>query len=238
MQYLNNNWQRILSTKISLILATSFFFIFFFYIYIIFSWALAQRYFEDASNFLENARSLEKEVVVEKSILYQKALRLMKKAARLNPYDARYYFEYAEVITELGGDSELSSSLDINSMGVEEKGDIGFYNLAKSYYLEAIKREPTNAIYHQRLGDIYDKLSINQKAEEELNKSILLDPYNIVVHLYLSKYFLSRNRQTDFLYYLNKAVDFYRRSGIAGGYVSEQVENFLKTIDREYLIKR
>jgi len=232
-----SNWQESLNQRQSLILITLFIFLFIFYECILFSRLSAEKYLDKALDYSEKSRSLDKKIIIEKSLLYYKALKLLNKAASLNPYDSRAYFEYAQMITEIGDDSLFSSSLDIKMLDAKEESDeLGFYNLAKKEYAGAILREPTNAIYHQRLGSIYGKLSDTKSAEEEFKKAVLASPCNLSIHLYLSQYFLSKDKQANFLYHIKKAIEL-QRGGVSGGFVGGDVFWFLKSIGREDLIK-
>jgi tetratricopeptide (TPR) repeat protein len=231
-----NNWQRGLSRKGSLIFIGLFIFLFMCYEYILFSRLSAEIYYNQGLYYSEKARSAPREILFKKSLFYQDALKLFKRSLDLNPYDARLFFECGQIITEMADDSELRSSVDIKIIGKQEEGFVGLYNLAKSYYEKAISREPTNAIYHQRLGSICDKLSDMQGAEKEFRKALLLDPQNISIHLYLSQYFLSKDRQADFLYHLDKVVQLYK-AGLRGGLLSNMVGDFLQQINREDLIR-
>lgn len=230
------SWQKDLSPKESLILIILLVFLFIFYEYILFPRLLTERYLSKAPYYLEKSRSLNGDLIVEKALLYNKALKLLKKATRLNSFDSRPYFEYAQAIAEVGDDPQLRYALDIKTPdGKLKTGENGFYNLAKSNYTEAILREPTNAIYHQRLGRAYDKLSDAKSAEEEFKKAALLSPESLSIHLYLSQYFFSKDNQADFLFHIKKAIELQRI--VCGGVVAGEVSVFLKSIGREDLIK-
>jgi len=232
-----NNWQRDLSRKESLILVALFILLFMYYEYLLFSRLSAERYLGQGLYYLQEGRSTSKEMLLKKSLFYQNALKSFKRSLKLNPYNADPYYEYGQIITEIADDSELSNSLDI---GIKKDENRGLYNLAKPYYEEAILKEPANAIYHQRLGSIYDKLSETQEAEREFRKAVLLDPQNVTIHLYLSQYFLSKNKQSDFLYHLDKVVQLYKASLGGGGpleTLQSMVCDFLKRINREDLVR-
>lgn len=205
--------------------------------YVLFSRLLAERYFDKGLDYLEEARSTPREILAKKCLSYRNVLKLLKRSIKLNLYDSRAYFEYANVITEIGKDPELSMLLDIESF-VDSQRQQGLYNLAKVKYIEAILNEPTNAIYHQRLGSIYDKLSDSKKAEEEFKKAVLLDPQNISIYIYLSQYFLSKGREDDFFYYLDRVLETYKKALRDGGPFADMAQNFLKAIGRENLINR
>jgi len=231
-----SNWQRNLKPSGFSILIILFIFIFIFYEFILLSRLSAERYLDKALGYLEKSRSLNKDIIIEKSLLYYRGLKLFKNSLRLNPFDSRFYFEYAEAIAEIGGDPQLSNSLDIDRLDEGRTGGVEeFYELAKTNYIEAILREPTNAIYHHRLGKIYDKLSDSTKAEEEFRKAASLSPQNAGIHLYLSQYFLSKNKEADFLYHIKKAVELQR---LPDGSVVGDVFWFLKSIGREDLMKK
>lgn len=231
-----SNWQKDLDQKQSLILITLFIFLFIFYECILFSRLSVQGYLDKALDYLEKSRSLDKQIIIEKSLLYYQALKLVNKAASLNPYDSRPYFEYAQIITEIGDDTLLSGSLDIKMLDAKLESDgMGFYGLAKTEYVGAILREPTNAIYHQKLGAIYDKLSDTKSAEEEFKKAVLLSPQNLSIYLYLSQYFFLRGKAENFLYHIQKAIALQRV--VPGGVVGGEVAVFLKSIGAEDLIR-
>jgi tetratricopeptide (TPR) repeat protein len=229
-----NNWQRDLSRKESLILVGLFILLFVYYEYLLFSRLSAESYLRQGLHYSEEGRSTPKEMLIKKSLFYQGALKSFKRSLELNPYDARSYIEYGQIIAQIADDSDLNNSLDIGTKK-DEKG--GLYNLAKSYYEEAVLKEPANAVYHQRLGSIYDRLSETEKAEREFRKAVLLDPQNVTIHLYLSQYFLSKNQESNFLYHLDKVVQLYNASLRGGGPLKNMVYDFLKSINREDLIR-
>ncbi len=231
-----SNWQKNLGQKQSLILASLFIILFIFYECVLFSRLSAQGYLAQALDYLEKSRSLDKQIIIEKTLFYYQALKLLKEAASLNTYDSRPYFEYAQTAREIGDDTLLSSSLDIKMLDAKLESDrMGFYGLAKREYVGAILREPTNAIYHQRLGAILDRLSDTKSAEEEFKKAVLLSPQNLTIHLYLSRYFFSKGKPENFLYHIQKAITLQKL--VSGGVVAGEVLEFLKSIGAEDLIK-
>ena len=232
-----SNWQKDLSPKEFSILIILFIFIFIFYEFILLSRLSAERCSGEAAGYLKKSRSLGKDIVIEKSVLYYKGLRVLGNSIAFNPLDSRFYFEYAEAVVEAAEDSQLSSLLEMGSLGQGETRDMnGFYDLAKTRYVEAISRDPVNAIYHQRLGRVYDKLSDTKKAEEEFKAAVLLSPQSIMIHIYLSQYFLSRNKEAEFLYHIKKAISIQTLT--PGAYVSGDLLVFIRSIGREDLIKK
>jgi tetratricopeptide (TPR) repeat protein len=233
------NRQIVLGRQKSLFLGILLILIFTLYSKTLFSRYLSESYFEKALNYFSESEATDKELVVERARFYRKALKSVQNAINHNPYDARPYFEYAENISKIAQDRALRSSLGpgISNKGAE-KDSVDFYGLAKSKYIEAILREPTNALYHQRLGDIYDKLSDAKNAESELRKALLLDPQNLLIHIYVCQYFLSKNKQQNFDWYFNKAMELYAGDGYNYGAFATQMANFLKSIGRQDLIKQ
>jgi len=231
-----DNWQRDISRKESLILVALFILLFVYYEYLLFSRLSAESCLRQGMHYLEEGRSAPREMLLKKSLFYQDALKSFESSLKLNPYDARPYIEYGQIMAEIADDSELSSSLDI---GIKKDEKKGLYALAKSYYEEAVLKDPANAIYHQRLGSIYDKLSESEKAEREFHKAVSLDPQNVTIHLYLSQYFLSKNKESDFLYHLDKVVQIYNNANRlrGGGPFYSMVYDFLKSINKEDLIR-
>jgi len=234
-----NSWQIDLSKKKAFILIIILFFAFMYYGYLVFLRFFADKYYSEGVYYSEEARAVPIENLVEKSIFYQNALKLLSKSLRLNHHDARPYFEYGQIVAEIAGDGDLRDSLDIKRLGIQNGGEKALYSLASSYYKEAIAREPTNAIYHQKLGHVYNKLSDSpEEAEKEFKKAILLDPQNISIHLYLSQYYLSKGKDTDFNFYLNKVVSLFNHgAGDGAGIFSAMIGDFLKRINREELIR-
>lgn len=235
MLYLNS-WQRDLDKKSSIIIISLIIALFLLFECALFSKLLSQRYFDKGLEILMRARLVPSDVIVEKSLLYQDGLKLLKRAIELNPYDSRSYFEYAEVLAEIANDNLLKSSLDIENIASKQEGDSAFYNLIRLKYIEAIAKEPTNAIYHLRLADIYNKLSDYIKAEDEYRKAVLLDSQNAMVHLYLAQYFLSKNKELDFLYHLDRIIKLYKFMNY--GPLRSKIEDFFKAIGRGDLIRR
>lgn len=228
-------WQKSLNKKESIILIILFTFILLFYEYILFSRVSAERYFNKALVYFNKANSVVAELLVTRSICYQSTLKLLKKSSDFNPYDSRPYFEYAEALSEILIEPELVKSLDMRDFGGKEAGEFGFYNLAKIKYTQAILKEPANAIYHLKLGAIYVKLLDPEKAEKEFNNSVLFDPQNIRIRLYLSRYFLLNDKKEIALVHLNKAISLYKI--IPRSILSDEVENFVKAIGQEELLR-
>jgi hypothetical protein len=63
----------------------------------------------------------------------------------------------------------------------------------------------------------------------------MLDPQNISLRLYLSQYFLSRNKQADFLQHISRAIKVDRAANLT---TSWEMQNFLKGLGREDLVNR
>jgi tetratricopeptide (TPR) repeat protein len=183
--------------------------------------------------YLQETQTLSSQDLVKKSLLYQNAMRSLQASIDLNPLDARSYFEYGQIISDLAEDDNLISSLDVDRMDIKG-GRQGFYNLAKVYYRNAILHEPTNAIYHQRLGSLLDKMGVTEEAEREFGKAVILDKQNVSIHIYLAQYFLSKGRVAQFNTHLNKVKEL-DISG--GGWLGDLVSGFLKKIETEDLVK-
>ena len=90
-----SNWQKNLGTKEFSIIIILFIFIFIFYNSILFSRLSAQRYLNEADELLQRARVLNNDMLIEKSLFYYKALRLLNRGSRMNTLDPKFYFEYA-----------------------------------------------------------------------------------------------------------------------------------------------
>ena len=230
-----DSWQKDLKAGHSWFLISGFIFLFMLSGRTLFSRFLAQNYYNKALTDFAKASRLPCDITVEKSLLYQRGLSLLKESSRLNPHSPLSYFGFAEAILEIEKDFLLKRSLDIKGLGSGKEGQGDFYDLAKGKLIEAISREPTNPIYHQRLGAVYDKVSEAANAEQEFRRAVLLDPQNISIRLYLSNYYLSKGKQAEFLNHLNRALkldqEIYGRTGY-------EVRNFLEAIGRKDLIKQ
>jgi len=181
------------------------------------------------------ARFISKDLIVNRSLLYQNGLKLLRGSLYSNPVDARTNFQFAEIINEIEEDPDLNKSLDIKNFTVWfSTSQDNFLNIAERGYKEAISREPTDAIYHQRLGYTYVKSGENRKAEDEFERAVLLDPQNISLRLYLSRYFSSKD-MSSFYIHINRAMEIDKQIYLT---TSWEMQNFLKTIGREDLIKQ
>lgn len=217
--------------------------IFILYQFFIFAQLRAKKFTRDAQAYLRKAQGLEGEgLIVEQAIFYKRAIRLLARAIKSNPLDASTYFAYAESInSKMGQDEQLAGVLDLESLSsATREENPNLVDLARRNFAEAVKRDPTNAIYHQRLASIYEKLSNDVQAETELKKAVLLDPQNVSIHLYLTQYYLSRNKQSEFNYHLGRVVELYKLA-LRGGGPMERLGNmvirYLESIKREELIK-
>ncbi len=192
MKYLDN-WQKDMSPKNSAALIIIFILIFMGCEYILFSRLRAEKSLQKGMNLLEKARSLSADLLVNKSLLYQSALKHLGASVKSNPYDAKPYFVSGEAASDIEDNQELASSLIMKPI-----------NSSKLIYTKAILSEPTNAIYHQRLGHAYAKSLDNNRAEQEFNKALLLNPQNISMYLYLIQYYLSKDKKEIALSYADR----------------------------------
>ncbi|TRZ95511.1 hypothetical protein D4R78_03585 [bacterium] len=206
---------------------------FVYYGYSLYQRLFAQLDFAKAKTSFAKARYISKDLMVKKSLLYQDGFRLLNSSLRLDPGDSRFSFEFAEVVDEIKDNPDLWGSLGISNLVSPGEAGLEPLRLAQLRYKEAVSREPTNAIYHQRLGSIYNKIGQTRKAEEEFAQAVMLDPQNISLRLYLSQYFLSRNKQADFFQHISRAIDVDRAANLT---TSWEMQNFLKGLSREDLV--
>jgi len=176
------------------------------------------------------------ELMVQKSLFYQKGLDLFEKSVAAYPAAAEPHFLFAEAVYEVAGNAGLARSIDAANYGAPQGAqEMGFLSLAEKEYLSAIARQPTNAIYHQRLGVVYTKEQQRERAEDEFARAVMLDPQNISLQVYLCRYFLGEGRTGDFEIHLLKAVELDKN---AYSKTSWEMQNFLKSVNREDLITR
>jgi tetratricopeptide (TPR) repeat protein len=189
-------------------------------------------------NYLAKARALKEESLAEKSLYYQKALKMMSSAIKSNPFSAEPCFESGEIMSEIAQNPDIMKSTYNKIIKFSLQDAKEYYAEAEKEYLGAILRNPTNSVYHQRLGDVYWKQSNENQdsAEKEFRKAVLLDPYNANIHLYLSKYYFLNDKEPEFIKHINQAIEL---SGLAfDGSAKGQVYGFLKSIGRLDLIKK
>jgi len=238
-------WHRQISPISGKILIFFCIIIFILYQFFIFAQLRAKRFTRDAQAYLKKADGLgvgAQRLIVEQAILYQRTIRLLRGAIEANPLDASTYFDYAEFFnSKMGQDEQLAKVLDLSIPG-ETTGEknLSLVELARRNYVAALKLNPTNAIYHQRLGSIYEKLSNDVQAEGEFKKAVLLDSQNVSIHLYLTQYYLSRNKESEFNYHLGRVVELYKLTLIGGGpmeRLGNMVRQYLESIKQEGLIK-
>lgn len=230
MEY-RNSLQIELSKSVSLVLIFLFAIFFISYCSIVFFRLYSEHLIAAALDFTDEAKSLEKAPIEYMSLSYQKALKSLHKSMHFNALNSKTHFENGEIVREISdGPEELRVGIDIRKFGASEDGLDGFYNLSKISYIQAILREPTNAIYHQRLGDTYLKLSDIKSAEKEFDAALLLDPQNAAIHLYLSNFYFFMNMQDKFIFHLNKAMDLGDEA--VDGNIRGANYKFLKSIGR------
>ena len=159
-----------------------------------FSRVRAERLYAKAMDYTKKIDKMDDSLLVEKVLFYRKSLNLLDMASRINPKNSKYFFAYAQVLA-LILQEENSSKISILSDISEIETPPALYNQALNKYSRAINLEPTLAVYHLKLGWIYELLGYFDKAEEEFDKAILLDSTNVINHIYLAKYFLSKNKE-------------------------------------------
>lgn len=236
-------WHRQISQIASVILIFFCVSIFMLYQFFIFAQLKAKKFTREAEGYLKRAEELEgKEIIVEEAIFYKRALRLLVQAIKFNPLDASAYFTYAESInSKIGKDERIINMLDLDSLHWDSREkNFDLIGLVRHSFTEALKRDPTNAIYHQRLASVYERLSDESSAESELKKAVLLDPQNVSIHLYLTQYYLSRNKQKEFNYHLGRVVELYKLALTGGGsmeHLANMVRQYLDSIKQLDLIK-
>ena len=226
MEYLNSR-EKDLEIKSSVIFILIFALFFVCFEAVLLTRHSSERYLSLSSDYLEKSSSIPKDEIIERALLYQKALRILNSSVSSNPANPKAYFEYAEVVGEIARDPEVRAALGGKILRGEDDSLDGFYNLQKKKIIEAISKEPANAIYHLKLGSVYNNLGDKDKAEKEFSAALYLDPKNMSIHLYLSRYFLSKGQEAEFLYHINKAIEL-------GG--ENEAAQFLKKIGRQDLI--
>ena len=218
--------------------------IFFLYQSFIFGQLKAAKYTRDARGYLKKVQDLEgKGIVVEQIIYFKRAIRSLSRAINSNLLDASAYFNFAESINEnIAQGKQWGKALGLEDLNLAKgTGDITLIELARRNYVRALELDPTNAIYHQRLASVYERLSNDEEAEKELKKAVMLDPQNVSIRLYLAQFYFSRDRQEEFRRQLARVVELYKFALTGGGpmvHLKSMVEDYLKSINKEDLIKQ
>ena len=75
------------------------------------------------------------------------------------------------------------------------------YVSALARYAQAVNLEPTSAVYHLKVGWIYELMNFEDKAKNEFAKALLLDPTNLKNRIYLAEYFLSKGEEVNAFYH-------------------------------------
>lgn len=192
MPNLNTGSKKLtLTVKVILTIAVVLFFIF---IEInLWSRFIADRFHNQALRYIKKIENIDSHLAVEKVLYYRRALNLLKKAQILNPGNSNYPFAYAEVIIKFNTNRDVGGLFEL----LEIREGEGGYWLAKTKYLQAVFLEPTNAIFHLRLGACYDSLKDPVQAEKEFQYAELLDPTNVGDRVYLTKYFLNNKKNEE-----------------------------------------
>jgi len=85
----------------------------------------------------------------------------------------------------------MSKAAQLNSEGIKlfEQGD---FEGARAKFEEAVKLEPDNPEFHGNLGEVYEHLSLWDKALEEFLKVIELNPEDMGAHEELAQIYLEK----------------------------------------------
>lgn len=160
----------------------------------------AQHLYTQALDYCAKLDNLDDSLLTEKVLFYRKALNLLSRANKLNPRNSRYPFEYAQLMTRIFRDNNSNQiSRLIEIPGISDRGDL--YGSALTKYAEAINLEPSLAVYHLKLGWVYELMNHEEKAENEFAKAIQLDPTNLKNRIYLAGYLLSKGRELEAFYH-------------------------------------
>ncbi len=231
-------WIRQINDNTAKILIFFYISIFAFFLIFISAQLKAQKFIQQAQGYLGRAQDMaSNNMLVEQAVFYKKAVRSFSNAVKSNPFDDNNYFIYADCLSnKIDESGNLDNLFDLGDMPANT---LGLKDPAGFFYAQAIKRNPLNAIYHQRLASSYEKLSDYAKAEEEMLKAAMLDPQNVSIQLYLTQYYLSRGKQSEFNYHLGRVVEIFKvalKGGGPMGELREMVVEFLRSINREELI--
>lgn len=232
-----DKWERELSGFARYIIAAVFSLFFLFYEYAVISRTCADSYLRQGRAYAQKARLFSDSLLVEKTILYQEALSFLKQSIASNPMSPVPYYEYGELLLEIGSAPSLRKSANLEVLGISDDRQEEFYNKALRYYRCAVLRDPFCGIYHQRLGHAYAQVADYAMAEKEFVSALLVDADNISIHLYLAYYYSVRKDRQNYEYHLNKVISLYNASLRGGGPLSDMVRVYFKSINREELIQ-
>lgn len=196
------SWRITLPPVITKILFIFFVFLFLFSGSILFSKVRAERTYNHALEYTKTVENINKELAVDRALGYKRALRLLEKAQTINPYDSRYPYRYADLLTAIITDKDIADLIELSHIKGQKDN---LYQLAESNYGKAICLEPTEPLYHLNLGYLHMLMNDIPGAKEEFNMAESLDPYNLNNHIYLAKFSLSQNKEKEAFLHLCKA---------------------------------
>ncbi|MCM8795811.1 MAG: tetratricopeptide repeat protein [Candidatus Omnitrophica bacterium] len=135
---------------------------------------------------------------------------ILDKAIKLNIPDSKYNYTRAELFLKEGS-----------------------YSSARDDYIKAICLEPTNALYHFKLGEVYLKQSIDEiyknKAIDEFKKTIFLNPTNSYFRFLIGKNYFYLGMDKEFV-----LEEFKQSLNLSLLYQDEIMEFVYKNISKEY----
>jgi len=151
-------------------------------------------------------------VKMEKNIYYRDAVGLISQAVNLNKLNADYLAFKADLLF-----SALAEDLGA--------GDNGGRKEIEDLYGKAISLNPINFEYHLKLGWFYAQMG-SDRAEEEIEKAIMLYPSYYRNYLYFAKYYLRNKKEKEA--YFNLLAAFYHGSNITWRTIMSEIRDDLK----------
>lgn len=166
----------------------------------------------------------------------KKSMAMLQDALAKDPGRAEIHFELGELFSACADDPVLASlvwSGDESSSGM-------VLRKAAAYYMQALERFPTNPIYQQRLGLLYNKAGLPEKARLIFAKAELLDPHNSSLRLFLAEYYWENRDVPAFDRQAAAIATIYAEALKGGGRLVDRktrVEDFFRSIGKEELLK-
>ncbi len=172
---------------------------------------------------------------VERIAQVKRQVALLSDAVAKDPGRAQTYFELGEYFRVASDDDSLAAFINPDTAG---NADV-LRRRAVSYYTRALERFPTNAVYQQRLGLLYDTLGYTEKAKAAFARAEFLDPRNASLRLFLAQYFWRKKEPEEMDRQVRILAVLYAQALKGGGRFADlktQVEDFFTTIQKKELL--
>gem|GEM_PF-3488931 len=184
-------------------------------------------------------RLIDKQLIMDQAVRVagvKKHIEILQEAVAQDPGRAEIHFELGELLSAAAEDADLRGFLQLSGV---ESADM-LRKRALACYARALERFPTNSVYQQRFGLLYDALGFPAQARMAFARAETLDPRNASLQLFLVQYYWAKHDSKAFDSQVEKMAELYDK-GLKGGgpatAVKTRVDHFFQSIDKEELLK-